>query len=91
MTTKITAANAHVPSRRELKDLTVAEVGVLMDSVNLDSLRDVFLSHKVTGRLLSYCEEAGDLLEPEYGVTSKAVARGLLQQIIEWKENGVLL
>jgi hypothetical protein len=32
-----------------------------------------------------------DLLSAEYGLTSKGLARGLLERIVEWKRDGVML
>jgi hypothetical protein len=44
---------------------------------------------RVTGRLLSYCTSEEDLLDEVYGLSSKVLARGLMEQIKLWKANGV--
>jgi hypothetical protein len=67
----------------------VDDVCALMERIGLKKLREVFLSNEVSGLLLSYCETGEDLQAPEYGVTNKGIAKGLMKSINEWKEKGV--
>jgi hypothetical protein len=85
------AAAAHTPVLRQLQDLTAEEVGQLMVRAHLDPLRDIFQTRGVGGMMLFYVEEVSDLLSAEYGLTSKGLARGLLERIVEWKRDGVML
>jgi hypothetical protein len=39
--------------------------------------------------LLSYCTSEEDLLDEVYGLSSKVLARGLMEQIKLWKATGV--
>jgi hypothetical protein len=64
-------------------------VGALLESVQLDAAKKPLAANSVTGRSLSYCEEVEDLLSPEYGLSSKGLARGLMAHIEKWKEAGV--
>jgi serine/threonine protein kinase len=80
---------APVNGKKQLSDLTVSELSALLEAVQLDAVKDVLASHKVTGRSLSYCEDVEDLLAPEFGLSSKGLARGLMEQIKIWKVNGL--
>jgi hypothetical protein len=75
--------------KRQLQDLSASDLSALLDSMQLDAVKDILMTRKVTGRLLSYCEEADDLMAPEYGLSSKGLARGLMAQIKIWKAEGV--
>lgn len=74
---------------RSLEDLSVAEVGTLMDFIHLHPLKEVLISHRVSGLMLSYCEGVEDLLSKEYGLASRGLAGGLMKKIQDWKVNGV--
>ena len=76
---------------KALADLTVPEVCVLLEKVNLSNLVEVFTTKKVSGMMLSFCETSIDLQGEEIGVTSALVARGLIKLVVEWKERGVCL
>jgi hypothetical protein len=67
--------------------LTVEELGRVVGALGLDELVPIFAARKVTGNLLSFCEEAAEL--EDFGVTSKPVERMLMAQIKQWKEHGV--
>ena len=71
---------------KALADLTVPDVCVLLQKVNLSILVEVFTAKQVSGMMLSFCETAGDLQGEEIGVTSGLMARGLIKLIGEWKE-----
>jgi hypothetical protein len=81
-------ASAAVPSR-QLEELSVEQVGALMDAIHMHALRDVLVAHKVSGIMLACCESADDLLCPEYGLQSRGLAGGLLRKIQEWRVHGV--
>lgn len=74
---------------RNLEDLSVQDVGALMDFIHLHPLREVLISHQVSGIMLSYCEGVDDLLSKEYGLGSRGLAGGLMKKIQDWKVNGV--
>jgi hypothetical protein len=79
------------PVLRRLVDLTPSEVGQLMAQCNLEAVRKLFVAREVSGVMLSFVEEATDLLSEEYGLTSAGLAKGLLAKIKGWKDSGVLL
>jgi hypothetical protein len=80
-----------VASVRALKSLSVEEVGDLMVRIEMKGLKNVLMSHEVSGIILSACEEVGDLMSSDIGVTSKLQARALFREIENWKMNGVTL
>jgi GTPase SAR1 family protein len=83
---KVTAG---APGTRPLKSLTVEEVGHVLAALELDKLIPIFAANKVTGKLLANCEEAADLMSEEIGVPGKILARTLMEQIEEWRTQGV--
>jgi serine/threonine protein kinase len=83
------AASAGLGTRRELADLSTEELGALLESMNLHVVKEKLALRRVTGRLLSYCTSEEDLLDEVYGLSSKVLARGLMEQIKLWKANGV--
>jgi hypothetical protein len=74
---------------RALKDLTVAEVGELMVRSNFKKLQALFAENEVSGRRLANCDGYEDLMDEGVGVTSKVLAKELMELIAEWKEAGV--
>jgi len=73
---------------KALEDLSVEEVGHLMEKVGFGKLKENFAANEITGMLLACCDEAADLQDDTYGV-SKPLAKGLIKKIVEWKEKGV--
>jgi serine/threonine protein kinase len=76
-------------ARRSLDQLSVEEVGALMDHISLHALRDVLIAHKVSGMMLQCCDTVEDLLCPEFGLQSRGLAAALLRKIHDWRDNGV--
>ena len=74
---------------RTLEELSVAEVGQLLEKFGFDRLKPIFAANLVTGRLLSCCDDFNDLQTADFGVTNTAIAKGLMKMINEWKVNGV--
>jgi hypothetical protein len=67
----------------------VEEVGRSLAALGLDKLILVFAANKVTGDLLANCDEAGDLMTEDFGVTSRPVAKVLMPRIKLWVVEGV--
>jgi hypothetical protein len=83
-------AAAPTPGTRSLKELSVDEVQALLARCGFQKAMAAFLANGVTGKRLWFCEEWGELLEAEdFGLTSKPLARELMEQIQEWKANGI--
>lgn len=76
---------------RPLKELSVAEVGTLLYRAGLDELAPLFETKKVTGKRLALCDEYAELMGPGIAVSSKVLAKELMQLIEEWKAAGVVL
>jgi len=82
-------STAAVTGNRPLKSLSSAELCQLLLHMQLDPVSHLFSERKVSGLMLSYCDEVADLLTPDYGLTSKGLAKGLFGLICEWKSDGV--
>jgi hypothetical protein len=78
-----------VATIRPLKSLTVEEVGHALAALELDKLIPIFAANKVTGKLLASCDEVSELMSEDVGVPTKLIAKMLLEQIEEWKTQGV--
>jgi hypothetical protein len=48
-----------------------------------------FAAKKVTGKLLASCDEVSELMSEDLDVPTQLVAKMLLEQIEEWKAQGV--
>ena len=77
------------PTVRSLKDLSVSEVQLLLAQSGFTKLQAVFQANEVAGKQLWFCEEYTELLEEDFGLTSKPQARALMEQILQWKQEGV--
>jgi hypothetical protein len=82
-------AVASTQGTRPLKSLTVEEVGTLLTALDLGKLVPIFAANRVSGNILSFCEEFGDLMAEDVGVTSKPTAKALMEKVTEWAEHGV--
>mmetsp|Transcript_38870 Transcript_38870/g.67228 ORF Transcript_38870/g.67228 Transcript_38870/m.67228 type:complete len:1463 (-) Transcript_38870:125-4513(-) len=74
---------------RLLEELTVEEVGALMEAIQMHPLKEVLVSHRVSGLMLTCVETVDDLLSSEYGLQSRGLAGGLMKKINDWKVTGV--
>jgi hypothetical protein len=83
------APPASAEGTRPLKSLTVEEVGTLLTALDFGKLVPIFAANRISGNILSFCEEFGDLMAEEVGVTSKLAAKALMEKIKEWTEHGV--
>lgn len=83
------AAISAAPTVRSLKDLSVSEVQQLLAQSGFTKLQAVFQANEVAGKQLWFCEEYTELLEEDFGLTSRPQARALMEQILQWKQEGV--
>jgi GTPase SAR1 family protein len=83
------ASDAPGALTKPLKSLSVEEVGELMVTIGLKQLKDILVSHEVSGIILSACEEVSDLLSDDIGIKSKIQARALFKELESWNANGV--
>jgi hypothetical protein len=74
---------------KQLKSLTVEELGRALVGVGMSNLVPVFAEKEVTGKLLANCEDVAELMSEDFGVATKAKARTLLEQVEEWRAQGV--
>lgn len=74
---------------RSLEDLSIEEVGQLMEAIQMHPLKEVLVSHRISGLMLACCESVDDLLSSEYGLQSRGLAGGLMRKINDWKAKGV--
>lgn len=74
---------------RPLEDLSIDEVGALMEAIQMHPLKEVLVNHRVSGLMLTCVETVDDLLSSEYGLQSRGLAGGLMKKINDWKLRGV--
>jgi hypothetical protein len=78
-----------VAGTRLLKSLSVQEVGRALADLGLSKLIPIFAANEVTGKLLSNIEDLSELMSEDVGVPTKLIARTLMEQILEWRTQGV--
>lgn len=77
-----------------MKDLSVYEIGQLMINSNYPKLKTVFCDLEISGKTLNYCACIDDILEltkDYYYKIPKSTAVALLEDIKQWKVDGVRL
>jgi hypothetical protein len=67
----------------------VEELGRALVLLEFGALVPIFAEKRVTGKLLSNCEDVAELMSEDFGVASKVKARTLMEQIEEWRAQGV--
>jgi hypothetical protein len=83
------AESVEAGDSRSLKDLTVEELGELLERTGFQKVRPVFLQNHISGSHLCYCEDFEELMSDDFGVASKPIAKRLMDCIADWKANGV--
>jgi len=86
----VKSANVFPPAAgptKPLSDLTLVEVGYLLEHLSLAKYKSEFLSNEVTGMLLCSCESAEDI--KELGVSTAPQARLLFSHVQQYKTSGV--
>jgi hypothetical protein len=76
---------------RQLRDLTVEELGELLEHTGFKKVRPVFAENEISGSHVCYCEDFEELMSEDFGVTSKPIAKRLMDCIADWKIHGVQL
>jgi len=77
-----------------LKDLSVYEIGQLMVKANYPKLKTIFCDLEISGKTVNYCACIDDIVEltkDYYYKIPKSTAQALLEDIKQWKVDGVRL
>ena len=77
-----------------MKDLSVYEIGQLMINANYPKLKTVFCDLEISGKTVNYCACIDDIVEltkDYYYKIPKSTAQALLEDIKQWKVDGVRL
>ncbi len=74
-------------SSKPLSELTIGEVGILLESIKFDEYKTVFAKNKIDGECLMKCNTVEDVKEMGISMTVKASL--ILDKIRKWKTTGV--
>jgi hypothetical protein len=80
-----------VGNKRKLRDLGAKELGILLDKEHYEMLKEQFAAKKISGKVLSFCESADDLMEEPYALRNRKIAEGFIKDIRVWDEEDVEL
>ena len=72
---------------KPLSELTIGEVGRLLESIGFDEYKAVFAKNKIDGECLMKCNTVEDVVNMGISIVVKASL--LLDEIRKWKTNGV--
>ena len=77
------------PSSKPLSELSLMEVGQLLESLSFEEYKEVFLKNKIDGITLIECLTVDDIKEAGIMITMKA--KQLYKKVMEYKSTGVPL
>ena len=77
----------NVPLGKPLSELTVDEVGRVLESIKFDEYKAVLMKNKIDGRCLMECNTIEDV--KEMGIPMKIKSSLFLHEIRKWKTSGV--
>jgi len=80
-------SGVEISSSKSLSELTVGEVGRLLESIGFDEYKGVFAKNKIDGKCLMKCNTVEDAVSMGIPITVKASL--LLDEIRKWKRTGV--
>ena len=72
---------------KPLSELSVHEVGVVLEALKLGNYKEAFLSNEINGKCLMKCNTVEDV--KEMGILMTVKASLLLDEIRKWKTTGV--
>jgi len=82
-------SNLEISRSKLLSELTVGEVGRLLESIEFDEYKAVFAKNKIDGKCLMECYTVEDVVN--MGISIVVKARIFLKKVMIWKANGVLI
>jgi len=74
---------------KPLSELTISEVERLLESIEFDEYKAVFVENKIDGKCLTECYTSDDAMN--MGISIVVKARIFLKKVMTWKANGVPL
>ena len=80
-------SGVEISSSKPLSELTIGEVGRLLESIEFDEYKAVFAKNKIDGKCLMKCNTVEDAVSMGIPITVKASL--LLDEIRKWKITGV--
>jgi hypothetical protein len=81
-------SGVEISSSQPLSELTVGEVGRLLESIEFDEYKAVFAKNKIDGKCLMKCNTVEVVVNMGISIVVKASL--LLDEIRKWKTTGVL-
>ena len=80
-------SGVEISSSKPLSELTVGEVGRLLESIGFDEYKAVFAKNKIDGKCLIECNTSDDVVN--VGISIVVKARIFLKKVMIWKATGV--
>jgi hypothetical protein len=80
-------SGVEISRSKPLSELTIGEVGRLLESIEFDEYKAVFAKNKIDGKCLMKCNTVEDV--KEMGILMTVKASLLLDKIRKWKATGV--
>ncbi len=80
-------SNVEISRCKPLTELTIGEVGRLLESIEFDEYKAVFVKNKIDGECLMKCNTVEDVVNMGISMTVKASL--ILDKIRKWKASGV--
>ena len=76
-----------ITNTRPLSDLSVVDVGSLLDRLDMGEFKDIFMRNKIDGKSLVRCSTVDEV--KEMGILITVKAKLLFEKIREFQVNGV--
>ena len=80
-------SGVEISSSKPLSELTIGEVGRLLEWIEFDEYKGVFAKNKIDGKCLIECNTSDDVVN--MGISIVVKARIFLKKVMIWKANGV--
>ncbi len=80
-------SGVEISSSKPLSEVTIGEVGRLLESIEFDEYKAVFAKNKIDGKCLMKCNTVEDVVNMGISIVVKASL--LLDEIRKWKASGV--
>jgi hypothetical protein len=83
----VESTSVEISRSKPLSELTIGEVGRLLESIEFDEYKGVFAKNKIDGNCLIECNTSDDVVN--MGISIVVKARIFLNKVMIWKANGV--
>ncbi len=81
------STSVEISSSKPLSELTIGEVGTLLEALKLGKYKEALLNNEIDGKCLVECNTVEDV--KEMGISIVVKARVFLNEVMIWKISGV--